>query len=191
MLRDQPCPLLPDQRGSILPRIWLFTDERNDAFLEHSIRQLPRGSGIVFRHYHLPEPSRRARFETVRKLARRRGHIILLAGSPAQARLWGADGVHRRALRRSGIGRLLHSAPVHDAREIQQANRVGADFYFLSPVFATRSHPGQRPLNPLQARRLAALSNGAVIYLGGMNGRRYRARKNHLIHGWAAIDALS
>ncbi len=191
MLRDQPCPLLPDRRGSTLPRIWLFTDERNDAFLEQSIRQLPRGSGIVFRHYHLPEPLRRARFETVQKLARRRGHIILLAGSPALARLWGADGVHGRALRRSGLGRLLHSAPVHDAREVRQANRVGADIYFLSPVFATRSHPGQRPLNPLQIRRLSALSIGAVIYLGGMNARRYRARKNHLTHGWAAIDALS
>lgn len=190
MLRDQPCPLLPDQTGSMLPRIWLFTDERNDALLEQSVRRLPRGSGIVFRHYHLPEASRRERFETVKKLARQRGHILLLAGSPSLARLWGADGVHGRKLRRSTIGGLLHSVPVHDAKEIQQANRVGADIYFLSPVFATRSHSGQRPLDPLQTRRLAALCNGAVIYLGGMNEQRYHRRKNHLTHGWAAIDAF-
>lgn len=189
MLRDQPCPLLPDQTGSTLPQIWLFTDERNDAALEQSIRRLPRGSGIVFRHYHLPEASRRARFETVKKLARQRGHMLFLAGSPSLARRWRADGVHGRT-RRPVMGGLLHSVPVHDAREIQQANHVGADIYFLSPVFATRSHLGQRPLSPLQTRRLAALCHGAVIYLGGMNRHRYRARKNHLTHGWAAIDAL-
>jgi thiamine-phosphate pyrophosphorylase len=85
---------------------------------------------------------------------------------------------------------LLHSAPVHDAREIAQANQVGADLYFLSPIFATRSHPGQRPLNPLQALRLSALCLGPVVYLGGMNRNRYRTHKSRLTHGWAAIDAL-
>lgn len=191
MLRDQPCPVLSAQIRPTLPRIWLFTDERNDALLDQAILRLPRGSGIVFRHYHLREASRRARFETVKKLARRRGHILFLGGPPALARRWRADGLHGHIKRRSNMTGLLHSAPVHDAGEIQQANRVGADIYFLSPVFATRSHSGQRPLNPLQTRRLAALCNGAVIYLGGMNRHRYRARKNHLIHGWAAIDALS
>ena len=85
---------------------------------------------------------------------------------------------------------LLHSVAVHNALEVQQANRAGADIFFLSPVFATRSHPGQPPLNLLQTGRLAALCSGAVIYLGGMNPRRYHARKNHLTHGWAAIDAF-
>ncbi|AMO70475.1 thiamine phosphate synthase [Sphingorhabdus sp. M41] len=169
----------------------MFTDARNDALLEQLVLRLPRGSGIVFRHYHLRETSRRKRFETVKKLARRRGHILFLAGSPALARRWRADGVHGRVQRRTNMGGMPHSVPVHNALEIQQANRVCADIYFLSPVFTTRSHPGQQPLNPLQTRRLAALCNGAVIYLGGMNEYRYRMRKNHLTHGWAAIDALS
>jgi len=190
MLRDQPCPILSNSRRSALPRIWLFTDERNEALLEQAIQRLPRGSGIVFRHYHLQEPSRRARFATVQKLARRRGHILFLAGSAALARRWRADGVHGRLQRRSAMAGLLHSAPVHDAGEVQRANRSGADIFFLSPIFATRSHPGQRPLNHAQTRRLAALCNGAVIYLGGMNQQRYRARKSRLTQGWAAIDAF-
>lgn len=191
MLRDQPCPALPDTSGFAVPRIWLFTDQRNDALLARAIRRLPRGSGIVFRHYHLRGESRRARFETVRKLARRRGHRVFLAGSPAQARRWRADGVHGRRTRRSGAAGLRHSAPVHDAFEIRQANRVGADIFFLSPIFATRSHAGERPLAAVQVRRLAALCSGAVILLGGMDRNRYRARQNRLIHGWAAIDSLS
>jgi thiamine-phosphate pyrophosphorylase len=191
MLRDQPCARLPEPSGSALPRIWLFTDERNDASLDRAILRLPRGGGIVFRHYHLREPLRRARFETVRRLARRRGHVLLLAGSPALARRWRADGVHGRVSRSSILGGLLHSVAVHDAREIQQANRSGADLFFLSPIFSTRSHPGRRPLNALQAQHLASLCNGRVIFLGGMNARRYRMRKDPSAHGWAAIDGLS
>ena len=189
MLLDQPSPVLPDPAGPALPQIWLFTDQRNDGQLERAIRRLPRGSGIVFRHYHLDGALRRARFETVKKLARRGGHLVFLAGSPALARLWRADGVHGGANRHSRG--LMRSTPVHNAQEIHQANRSGAAVYFLSPVFATRSHPGQRPLNPLQVRRLAALCDGAVILLGGMSQRRYRSRKSAPTHGWAAIDALN
>ena len=190
MLRDQPRPVSPDRTRSAVPEIWLFTDERNDAILDRAILRLPRRSGIIFRHYHLSDPMRRARFQTVKKLARRRGHIVFLAGSPTLAKRWRADGVHGRLQRRSNMAGLLHSAPVHDAREIQQANRCGSAIFFLSPIFATRSHPGQRPLNAAQVRRLAALCNGAVIYLGGMDAYRYRRRKNLLTHGWAAIDAF-
>lgn len=190
MLRDQPCPHLPDPADSKLPRIWLFTDERNDARLEIAIMGLPRRSGIIFRHYHLQVALRRARFDQIKKLARRRGHLVFLAGAPALARRWRADGVHGPIQRRASKGGLLHSAPVHDAWEIRQANHSGADIFFLSPIFPTRSHPGQRPLNPLQTRRLAALCNGAVIYLGGMTRQRYRMLENHRTHGWAAIDAL-
>ena len=191
MLRDQPSPPSREPARSVLPRIWLFTDKRNDARLEKAILGLPRGSGIVFRHYHLPEGARRTRFETVRTLARRRGHILLLAGCAALARKWRADGAHGQRLRPSTKGGLLLSVPVHDAREIRQANRTGADLFFLSPLFATRSHPGQRPLNPLQVRKLEALCNGPVIYLGGMNRRRYQIRATSRTHGWAAIDGLS
>jgi len=190
MLRDQPCTQLPNTADSALPKIWLFTDERNDPILERAIMRLPRGSGIIFRHYHLPERARWTRFETVKKLARRRGHIVFLAGSAALARRWRSDGVHGRLQRPLVLGGLLQSAPVHDAAEIQQANRSGADIFFLSPIFLTRSHPGQRPLNPVQASRLAGLCNGPVIYLGGMNQQRYRRRENSLTHGWAAIDAF-
>ena len=48
-----------------LPTIWLLTDARNDAALEGILRRLPRGSGLVFRHYHLPAPQRRARFDAL------------------------------------------------------------------------------------------------------------------------------
>jgi thiamine-phosphate pyrophosphorylase len=40
-----------------LPTIWLLSDARNDAVLESALKRLPRGSGFVFRHYHLKPDS--------------------------------------------------------------------------------------------------------------------------------------
>ncbi|WP_417620771.1 thiamine phosphate synthase [Parasphingorhabdus sp.] len=174
-----------------MPRIWLFTDQRNDHHLARAIKKLPRGSGIIFRHYHLPESIRQSRFKLVQQLARRHGHMLILADMPKLARCWHADGAHGLARHRWQTAGLPSSAPVHNSREIHQANRAGTDIFFLSPVFATRSHPGQRPLNRMQVRRLADLCNGVVILLGGMNRKRYRSHESDLTHGWAGIDAFS
>jgi thiamine-phosphate pyrophosphorylase len=86
---------------------------------------------------------------------------------------------------------LLHSAPVHDAREIAGMKAARPDLVFLSPIFATNSHPGARPLGPLAFNRLAKLASPSrIIALGGMNRRNAQMLSPRLIHGWAAIDAF-
>ncbi len=64
-----------------LPNIWLISDVRNDAVLESALSNLPRGSGFVFRHYHLDEADRAARFAALRALCRELGHTAVLSGS--------------------------------------------------------------------------------------------------------------
>jgi len=168
-----------------------MTDERNDLLLENTIRKLPRHSGIIFRHYHLQDTVRAERFAILKRLARKYNHLVLLADHPALARKWGADGVHGRHWRRRETIGLLHSAPVHNEKEIQQAQLNGTDIFFLSPVFATRSHPEAKPLRMLQLRRLSSLCGKPVILLGGMNRKRFMSVRHLGAHGWAAIDALS
>lgn len=169
-----------------LPRLWLMTDERLGENLWRALARLPRGSGVVFRHYGLPGAERRALFERVREVARRRGLLLLLAGSPRQARTWGAAGSHGRQPAASG---LLRSAPVHSLRELRAAERAGAKLLFISPVFKTRSHPGARPLGRIRFQLLAGHARRPVIALGGMSARRARTLRG--IYGWAAIDAWS
>ncbi len=181
----QPC------FSQVYPQIWLMTDFRNDAVLEESISNLPRGSGIIFRHYHLDGDSRYQRFKAVQACARRKDHLLMLAGPPRLARLWGADGVHGRQWQRHQTAGLLHSAPVHNISEIRVAQHAGADLLFLSPVFATRSHPGQKPLGHMQAKKLISLCQIPVILLGGMNAQRFQQREHLGALGWAAIDGLS
>jgi thiamine-phosphate pyrophosphorylase len=75
----------PGPHGA-LPRVWVLSDARNDTALEAALRHLPRGSGLVFRHYHLPEGERRARFAALARIARARGHLVVLSGTMRQAR---------------------------------------------------------------------------------------------------------
>ena len=166
----------PVPRKKPLPTIWLLSDARSDAGLDAALRKLPRGSGLVFRHYHLSESQRRARFDQVARLARARGHVVALAGSKAQARRWGAD------LAYGPRGDLV---PVHSLSEIGRAGRAVA--VLLSPVFPTRSHPGAPGLGPLRFRLLAARAQMPVIALGGMNARSARRLK---WPRWAGIDAF-
>ena len=167
-----------------LPRSWLVTDERQGDELLPAVERLPFGSGILFRHYSLAEAERRALFLAIRAVARRRGHLLLLAGSPTLARIWGADGWHGR-----GRGGGLHSASVHDLAEMRAAERTGATILFVSPVYPTRSHPGSPTLGESGFARLARRTELPVIALGGMNGDRARRLMAFGAYGWAAVDA--
>ena len=171
-----------------LPELWLLSDERNDVALEGALAKLPRGSGFIYRHYHLPSGARLARFLELARIARTRDHLVILADSAQTAGEWGADGIYgapRMLGRREGLLRL---ATAHGLREIGDANRAGADAVLLSPVFVTRSHPEAKPLGPLRFRLLSALSQAPVIALGGMTGRGADRLEWPL---WAAIDGLS
>jgi thiamine-phosphate pyrophosphorylase len=159
-----------------LPALWLVSDERNDAVLEIELRRLPRGSGFIFRHYHLDETKRRSRFCALARLARARGQLVALAGTRRQARRWGAD---------LAYGPDGHLQPVHNLREIGRTRDAAA--LLLSPVFPTRSHPGAKALGPLRFRQLAARAKVPVIALGGMN---LRTAKRLGWAYWAGIDAF-
>jgi thiamine-phosphate pyrophosphorylase len=167
-----------------LPRLWLMTDERQGDALWRALERLPAGAGVVFRHYELPLEERRRLFERVRRVARRRRLVLVLAGSPRMARAWRADGVHGRT---RGPARL-RTASAHDVREIHAAERIGADLLFISPIFATRSHPGARPLGPLRFRLLTRAARVPVAALGGMDATRARRIG---VERWGAIDAWS
>ena len=157
-----------------LPTLWLVTDARTDApgssGLARAIARLPRGSGVIFRHYHLAPDRRRARLAQVRRWCRRHGHALEIAGEG-----YGPPAPHRRL------------ATAHDLREIGRANRMGASAIILSPLHPTATHPGASTLGPVKFLLLARRARVPVIALGGMSVRRFC---NLPVHGWAAIDAL-
>jgi thiamine-phosphate pyrophosphorylase len=166
-----------------VPRLVLLGDSRNDAALERALARLPRGSALVFRHYHLPPSARRQRFGQLQRIARARGIRVIGARVP---RGWGTDGIYGTAREVAGF-RGLRLATAHSLAEIGAAARAGADAVLLSPVFPTRSHPGGAVLGPVRFMVLARQSPIPVIALGGMTRRRAASLP---VHGWAAIDGL-
>lgn len=127
-------------------------------------------------------------FDRVRKLARRQRHLLLLADRPRVAWQWGADGAHDRSRHQS---QGVRTAAVHNVREAASARRLRADLIFISPVFATRSHPGMRGLGPVGVGQIIGNQRHRTIALGGMTARRAKSLAALNLHGWAAIDALS
>jgi thiamine-phosphate pyrophosphorylase len=180
------------------PLVWLFTDARLGRALFAAAAQLPPGSGIVIRD---DDRARGERWRLARRLAaiaRARRLMILLAGTPARARRWDADGVHlrqhhaRHAAQAHRLG-LIVSMPVHDPREAHAARRARAHLAFVSPLHPTRSHPGAPVLGRKRWLRLARLSGAQPVALGGMTPLRAAAlrrasKASGITHGWAAID---
>jgi thiamine-phosphate pyrophosphorylase len=163
-------------RRQPLPRLWLMTDERQGEGLWKALERVPKGSGVVFRHYGLAPAERRKLFDRVRRVAKRR-RLFLLAGGKGLR----SEGVH------GGRGGGFRSASAHNLRELKTAERKGAKLVFLSPAFPTRSHAGARTLGPVRFGLIAGQALIPVIALGGMDERK--ARRLPHIYGWAGIDA--
>jgi thiamine-phosphate pyrophosphorylase len=171
-----------------LPELWLLSDQRNDAVLEEALATLPKGSGFVFRHYHLDPTDRRKRFDDLGPVCRMAGHLMVLAGDSDTALAWEADGVYGPPTKLGKRAGLLRFATVHWAREIYLADRAGVDAMFLSPVYPTRSHPDGGCLGKTNFLELAARAKAPVIALGGMTAKR---AAELCWPRWAAIDGLS
>ena len=158
-----------------------MTDERMGDDLWHALAALPRGAGVIFRHYGTPPAERRALFVRIAKVARRNRLVLVRAGAQPLGRAAGEHG--RSPKRHAGI----RTWPAHSRAEALAGIRAGADLLFVSPIFPTRSHPGAVSLGP---RRAAAMIHGLkvpAIALGGMTEQRFRALNG--FHGWAAIGA--
>lgn len=171
-----------------LPRLWLLTDPRTAAALPQALRRLPRGAGVIVRDYHLAPEARARHFAAIARAGRARGLTVVWAGDAGTARRVGADGCYGapRQVRRGVAGLRLVTA--HSLRELGEAHRARAAAVLLSPVFATRSHPGARGLGPVRWQLLARRSVVPVIALGGMTAARARRLPGF---GWAAIDGLA
>lgn len=164
------------------PLCWLMTDERQGDDLWSALERVPRGSGVVFRHHATPPAARRRLFARVRAVARRRRLVLVRAGSQ---RLRGEGGVHGRR------GHALVTWPAHRRTEAIAGRRNGAALLFVSPLFATRSHPGAVALGPVRAAMIGRGLGVVVIALGGMDERRFRRVRQLGFDGYAAIDAWS
>ena len=165
-----------------VPMCWLMCDARLGADIPAIVAAMPPRSAVVVRPYAMQIEGRAELIRAIRRAARAKRHLLLIAGGGSDA---GFDGRHGDGRRAKGF----LSLPVHGRRELAQANRLGADAVLISPVWPTRSHPDGNSLGTRGFAHLAARSSAKVIALGGVSARGFARLKIHGAAGWAAIDA--
>jgi thiamine-phosphate pyrophosphorylase len=167
-----------------LPCLWLFTDARTTP----NLSVLPRGAGVVVRHYDHPQRASFARALVAQGKAR--GLIMLVAGDMHLALAVGAHGVHlpEHQLRyyRKPFAGFIVTAAAHNAKALQRARF--ADGIFLSPIFASRSHPAASGLGLSRAAQLLRLQPHPVFALGGITEKTSNQLAALGFSGLAAID---
>ncbi len=178
------------RRGGSGAVLWLFTDARRLPDPLPAIARLPPGlGGVVLRDDGLA--GRAALGRRVATLCRARRLALSVAGDWRLAAALHA-GLHLRAGRRPpgvprGLPALTSSA--HGMADLVRARRAGVAVAFLSPVFATASHPAGRALGPLRWGRMAGAAAGAAA-LGGVNGASVRRLPWRICRAVGAIGAL-
>lgn len=148
-----------------LPQVWLFAEARVGD-LDAALARLPRGAGVYFGYRDVAPVARRRRFRQAAVLARARGLTLVDAVDPRIAK-------------------------AHDRAELIAARRRGAKLVFVSPVFATRSHPGARVLGRVRFGMLVRGCGVPVAALGGMTRARFATLRPLGAVAWGAIDALA
>ena len=155
------------------PVLWLFTDERRLPDPLAAVARLPAGlCGVVFRHDH--DPRRAELGRALAKLCRQRRLALAVAGDWRLAVALRA-GLHLRVGRRPGhAARWCRSvtSSAHGFADVRRARLAGVQIAFLSPVFATASHPEGASLGPVRWSSLAR--GGGVGALGGIDGSTVR-----------------
>lgn len=153
-----------ERRQYPVPRQWLVADERLGDQLWSAVRRLPRGSGVLALYRGLRRAERARLMSRIRRIAAQRGLTV-------------ADEAAGEAAR------------VHNLRELRDAGLARVPLLFLSPIFATRSHPDWRPHSRMRAAALTRLAGVPVIALGGMDEERFRRIERLGFHGWAGIES--
>ncbi len=159
------------------------------------MERLPRGCGVIYRAFGAPDALDVAR--GLRRIADRRGLLLLIGADEALAAQIAADGVHlpQRALSRGRRLRArrphwLITGAAHNARALALGARSSLDAALLSAAFASRSPSAGHALGPVRVSALTRHTTLPVYALGGID----RVTASRLLHsrvaGLAAVGAL-
>ncbi|WP_235285137.1 thiamine phosphate synthase [Thalassospira sp. HJ] len=177
-----------------------MTDDQRMPNPEAAIPALPRDSMVIFRHYDHPR-----RFQiaaSLRTICRAKGIPFLVANDVSLALRLDADGMHfpeYRALTDPGIYQripeyFLHTSACHSLQTIRRLallpKQIRPDSVLISPIFATQSHPGAKPMSNNKANqmiRACQQANMVPIGLGGISAQTIRNLRTSALASVAGI----
>jgi 8-oxo-dGTP diphosphatase len=202
-----PAILAPADRPILqalrLPSMYAITPaniapDQAQSWRDRIVVALEQGVGLVqLRFPRWSVEQVRALAAQLQSCAMQHGAILLLNGDIEGARALGEGvGVH---LKSSQLA-VLDARPLpwtqqvgcscHDASELEQAVRMGADFATLSPVAPTDSHPDTDVLGWDRFGRMAEAASLPIYALGGMMPAQLTYARQHAAQGVAGIGAF-
>jgi thiamine-phosphate pyrophosphorylase len=179
----RPCAGLPSG-------LLVFTDPKRGPGPLALAKRLPKGAGLVYRHFGAKDRQQTAR--QLREICDLRQAKLLIGADPELAHLVRADGVHvpeRDARNLAAIlrtfGFSLISAAAHSSKAAKQAISDGADLVVLSCVFASQSPSAKAPMGSQKFAAACQDIAGPVFGLGGIG-----LDNVHQLHGAGAGVAV-
>lgn len=198
---DMPAADRPAIAALRLPDRYLITPalgpNEGDAVMHGIERACRRGIRLIqlrLPGWPLDRLARLAR--SARNLCQTYGARLLIHSDWRLAGVLGLDGVHLPAALAAGLSERPLPADrwlgvsCHDAAELAQALRIGADFATLSPVYETPDHAQATPLGWERFADLVAAAALPVFALGGLEADDIDAARMSGAQGIAAIRAL-
>ena len=186
------------QQKAALPRLpfaLFMTDGTRTPDLQAALQSLPPKVGVIFRHYDAPD--RAALAGECFTACREQRRFFSISGDWRLAVRLGADGIHLPEHHMHVAARLRQSFPnkimttsVHSRRALAKASQSGAHAALASPVFATTSHPGTRPLGVVTFATWCQASDIPLYALGGVNRNSVQRLWGTGAVGIAGIDGL-
>ncbi len=190
------------RRGGREYGLYVVTDEGLSRCLSHTQiaeRALAGGADVIqLREKAVEGRKLMEHARALRKLTKDSGRLFIVNDRLDIAMASGADGVHlgqedmaladARALSPSGF---LIGATVHDVREAVEAERAGADYLGLSPIFATGSKRDAGESCGLEMLRdVKRAVSIPVVAIGGISLANARSVLEAGADGLAVISAV-
>ncbi len=179
-----------------LPSLFFVTDPVRIADPVTAARRLPRGAGVIHRHFGAADAHRVA--EALAAVARARGLTVLIAADPALADAIGADGVHwpERWLPQCLAWRRrrpdwLMTAAAHSGEALRWAAGAGVDAALVSPALPSRSPSAGRALGVARLAAFARAGPTPVMALGGVTARTAGRLVETGVVGFAAVEGIA
>jgi len=192
-------PLLPANgpilRGLLLPEEYAISNAAEvgrDVFLQALRRRVAGGLRLLqLREIAYSPEAMTELAEAVMGILHPYGGKLLINNDIALAHRVRADGVHLTARQAASLRErpdlALVGVSCHNRDELEQAQRLAADFAVLGPVQRTATHPEREPMGWQAFAQAISGSSIPVFALGGLQRSDCNLAWQHGAHGLAMI----
>lgn len=151
---------------------------------------------MIFREYDLKSKEREILAREILAICRKENRKFIIGKNLELARKLKADGVHfsdkdhlplQIFNRQNWPRKFIFSFACHNFLSVLKSQQLKADMIFVSPVFATKSHPNVAPLGLRELSKIIRVSKISIFALGGVNEKNIRSLQKLGIAGFGAI----